>query len=314
MPLPKKTPPKKTVPTKTVVPKKIEPKKKEPVGRKTTNNSIPVYDLPDEIEFEEFEIDDFGILIYGPTGIGKSSLPQNADKPFYFRFEQSSRSLKVAKTPILTDWVDCLGWVAGAEKNKKGYKTMIIDTGAPAYDRCLEYICEKLGIEHPGRVKDFGASWKAVQNEFQKFFNRLAALDVGIWVMAHERLEENETRSGVKYSTIQPNFGGKTLEFFKSCMDIIGYYFYAGTERFMLIRGNEHVLAKCNLEDNFLTTSGERIIAIPMGNSSKESYSNFIKAYKNKQIEAYADIYSKGGIETVIPEPVKAVKKKPLKK
>jgi len=274
----------------------------------------PVVELPDEIDEQIYNIDDYGILIYGQTGIGKSSLPSHAEKPFYFRFEQSSRSLKVRKSPVLTKWETALLYVEAAERNLKDFKTMVIDTGSPAYDRCLEAVCERLGISHPGKQKDYGASWKEVQKEFQMFFNRLASLNVGIWVLAHDTIDQQETRSGDTYSIIKPNFSGKTEEFFKNTMDIIGYYFYVKSERFLLIRGNEHIMAKCNLEDNFLTTSGERITAIPMGNSSKEAYENFMKAYNNQQIEAYSDIFVKGGLVIEKKSPSKPVKKQPIKK
>lgn len=292
------------------VPKKISKLPKKKTAKKAS--ATPVVELPDEIPDEEFGIEDFGILIYGQTGIGKSSLPSHAEKPFYFRFEQSSRSLKVRKSPILTDWNVALQYVQAAEADIKGFKTMVIDTAAPAYDRCLEAVCERLGISHPGKQKDYGASWKEVSKEFQMFFNRLASLDVGIWVNAHDSVEEMETRSGDTYQLIQPNVSGKTLDFFKNTMDIIGYYMYVGDERYLLIRGNEHIMAKCNLEDNFLTPDGERVIAIPMGNDSKEAYQNFMLAFENKQIETNDDIIVKGGLG--VQKKTKPSKKPTVKK
>lgn len=292
-------------------PQKLVKKLPQPNAVKS---SPAMVELPDGIEDEVFSLDDFGILIYGQTGIGKSSFPSHSEKPFYFRFEQSSRSLKVMKTPILTNWETALLYVEAAERNLKDFKTMVIDTGAPAYDRCLEAVCQRLGISHPGKQKDYGASWKEVQKEFQMFFNRLASLNIGIWVLAHEVVDTHETRSGDTYSVIKPNLSGKTEEFFKNTMDIIGYYFYARSERFLLIRGNEHIMAKCNLEDNFITISGDRVVAIPMGNSSKEAYSNFISAYNNQQKETYSDILVKGGlIETTKPKAA-PIKKQPIKK
>lgn len=256
-------------------------------------------DLPDSPEKEEISLESFLILIYGKSGVGKSTLPSHAEKPFYFRFENSSRSLYIARTPVITNWGLAKRYLAGAERNLKGYKTFVIDTGSPAHERCLEWVCaEKLNIVHPGLQKDYGYSWHEVHREFMSFLSRIAALGVGIWVIAHEDHEEGE---------ITPNVTGKALEFFKTSMDMIGYYFYSGTNRWLLIRGNDKVLAKCNIDGHFLTPVGKPVVCIPMGNSSSEAYRNFVAAFDNRQKEDFAELVERKEIAKL--SPLKIVKK-----
>jgi len=316
---------------------KIIKKKLPSIDRKPKANFGKTI-LPDGYEDEVFTLDDFGILIYGVTGIGKSSLPSNAGKPYYLRFEQSSKTLKVAKSPILTGWARptiqrylpknfnpikspyLLDWLDAAESNLKGYKTFIIDGIASGYDRCLEYKCDEMGIKHPGKMKDYGASWKEINTEFIKMFIRIAALDVGIWTIAHETYDTIETKEGDTYTQIQPNLSGKLLEFFKENFDIIGYYFYIGTDRYLQIQGTSSVMAKCNVENNFFTPEGKRIACIPMGNSKEEAYANFVNACNNEQKNTYEELISKGGIRKQdqkessiksLKRPVKKAFKKP---
>jgi hypothetical protein len=289
------------------------------VKKKNPDLNMERVELPDDLSEPSQSISDYGLIIYGETGIGKSSLCKYFGKPFYFRFEPSSKSLRLFQSKVITNWPLGIQYLRRLEEDKRDFTTVVVDTGGPAYARCLESICEKLGISHPGRVKDYGASWGDVNKEFQGFFTRISALNMGIIVIGHESTEEHETKSGEKYDKIVPHFSGSTMDFFKRWIDIIGYYFYVGTERWMLIRGTEHIMAKCNLEENFLTTSGKPVVCIPMGNSSLESYNNFINAFENKQVEDYSALIQKGGItgtKTVVlkkisdnPEPKKLLKK-----
>jgi hypothetical protein len=159
----------------------------------------------------------------------------------------------------------------------------------------MEGVCEKLGISHTGRVKDYGASWKEVQKEYHQFHSRIAALGVGLIVVAHDTTEDFDTMDGKNRNMIVPHFSGWCMDFYKRWVDVIGYYFYLGNQRYLLIRGTDLVMAKCNTEDHFMTTSGEKVVCIPMGNSSEEAYTNFMAAFHNQQENSYEDILLKSG-------------------
>lgn len=268
---------------------KSTPKKKE-------NFNAPIkVELPDSISQPLSNIHELSIVIYGQTGIGKSSFCRHFGKPFYFRFEPSSKWLQLHQTPVLTHWNIALSYLRAAEENLKGFTTFVIDTAGPCYDRCMEGVCEKLGISHPGRVKDYGASWKEVQKEYHQFHSRIAALGVGLIVVAHDTTEDFDTMDGKNRNMIVPHFSGWCMDFYKRWVDVIGYYFYLGNQRYLLIRGTDLVMAKCNTEDHFMTTSGEKVVCIPMGNSSEEAYTNFMAAFNNQQENSYEDILLKSG-------------------
>lgn len=294
---------------KKVVTKKEDDGKRVP--QKKANFVAPVkVELPDEESEPPSNINDLGMVIYGQTGIGKSSLCRHFGKPFYFRFEPSSKWLKLRQTPVLTHWNQANAYLRAAEENLKGYTTFVLDTAGPCYDRCLEGVCERLGISHPGRVKDYGASWKEVQKEYHLFHSRIAALKVGLIIVAHDTTDDFDTMDGNKKNMIIPHFSGWCMDFYKRWVDVIGYYFFVGAERYLLIRGTDLVMAKCNTEDHFLTPNGDRVICIPMGDSSEEAYNNFMAAFNNQQEKTYAEILMQSGYIAGLKKDLKAVPKK----
>lgn len=300
--------------------KKLQPKKlivKKRTFPKSKGSSAGV-SLPDSPTKGVSGLFDIGQLIYGETGVGKTTMFAHIGKPFYFRFEISGRKLQLYQTPVINKWEEALAFLGAAERNKKDFTTAIIDTGGPAYDRCLEYKCMQLNISHPGKVKDYGASWKEILKEYVSFHQRLAALDMGVVVVAHESTEEFETRSGQTVTKIIPHFSGRTLDFYRQSTELIGYYFYLEEERYLLIRGSDMVMAKCTLDDHFNTKKGERITCIPMGKSPKQAAENYIAAFNNEQERTYQEIMEKGGFlntkKTVVKKNAVGVTKKLIKK
>lgn len=299
-----------------MVPKKLSPKVREQKShalqnksndktshKKSLNSATPrlsgEYVIPSIIETTSIPITSLKILLFGETGVGKSSFFSHFDGVFYIRYEGSSRFIKARKSPVLLTWEDTLTVLMALEKNANGVKYCVTDTGAPCFDRCLEYVSKQLDIPHPGAMKDYGFSWGEVRKMWQQYFNWIDAMGMGSSVVCHEDVQPIETRSGGTYSRIQPNLSGKSLEFMKGYCDIIGYYFVYAKERFLLIEGQDHIMAKCNCEDNFLTPSGKRISCIPMGTSSQEAFSNFNKAFNNQQSKTYEEVLAKGGLELI---------------
>lgn len=249
-------------------------------------------ELPEQMEETPKDISDLAMVIYGATGIGKSSFVRHFGKALALRFEPSSKFIRRLQTPILYKWSMAIQYIQSAEKNLKGYTTMVIDTAGPAYDRCIEAVSERLHISHPGKAKDYGASWKEVHNEFHQFHSRIASLNVGFIAVAHDSIEDSENNP-MAVRQITPHFSGWLMDFYKRWVDVIGFYFFDAFKRYLLIRGNEYFMAKCNTEDRFLTPNGQRVVCIPMGDSSEEAHDNFMKAFNNEQIDTYEDIIQK---------------------
>ncbi len=261
-------------------------KKKVTVSKKKMTVSKLNLSLPTEKSIPSTNLRDYTNLFYGKKKIGKTTLSSHFPGTIHFMFETGSKALAIYAR-VVPAWDHFLGYITLLEKEQHNFKNAVIDTGAIAYIRCMEYICKREGINHPSDRKDYGATWSMISGEFGKAHTRLAACGLGLLVIAHEKVEEIETRSGETFNQIVPNFSKQADDFYAGGIDNVYYYEYIGNQRFLTIRGDEFVVAGTRCEDNFLTPEGKQIYRIPMGSSSKEAYTNLVQAFNNKQTETY---------------------------
>lgn len=153
------------------------------------------------------------VVIYGPEGIGKSSLASNFPKPVFSDTEGSTKELDVDRLPKPSSWTMLKQQVEWVKQQTGRFKTYIIDTIDWAEMLCVEYVCAqhgKKGIEDFG----YGNGYVYVKEEFGRFLNLLSELiEVGINVVlvAHSQIVKFEQPDEMgAYDRYQLKLGKKT--------------------------------------------------------------------------------------------------------
>lgn len=103
-------------------------------------------------------------VIYGPEGIGKSTLASKFPNPVFIDTEGSTKELDVARYPAPTSWNDIITQVEDTAAERP-CETIIIDTADWAEQLCIEEVCRRLnvkGIESVG----YGKGYVYVTEEF----------------------------------------------------------------------------------------------------------------------------------------------------
>ena len=303
------------------------------------------YKLPTEPSIPSIDLIDYSFLLYGRKKIGKTSLVARFPESLFFLFEPGAKAQAIYKLPTdghcLMNWSDVNGYLDNMKKNKHEFLTAVFDTGNKAYDLCLRHVVDKeLNGKHPGQMKDYGASWRLVGDAFESVHVKIASMNMGFVVIAHEKFKDFEGADGKEYTRVEPRFSGSCNEFYEGIIDVIGHYSYIGKERWLQIRGDEFTTAGCRIEGRFLTPKGfeiysqiqeldksenqeeiatlseelgiEQIVKIPMGRSANTAFGNLMRAFENKQTETFADIEDtqKGGALEGIKKKKKFVIKK----
>lgn len=251
---------------------------------------ITAFALPTEASAPKTTFADLTWLIYGEKGIGKTSVAARYPAALLVPFEPGTKFLTIARLPVVTRWEEFLHVLKQLSGGGHKYRTAVIDPGNKAYEVCLEYVCRREGVTHPSDRKDFGKTWGLVAKEFQSAHAMLSAADVSMVILAHAKTIELETFSGQVFSRIVPVMSGSTEEYYAGIVDMIGYYHYHERKRYLQIRGDDFVMAKCRPEQHFLTVHGEPVVRIPMGGSSAEAFTNIMAAFECKQTKTYADL------------------------
>ena len=91
-------------------------------------------------------------VIYGPEGIGKSTLASQFPDPVYIDTEGSTKELDVRRYPTPASWNDIITDVEDCAAEAP-CRTLIIDTADWAEQFCAKAVCQKAGV---GGIEDFG--------------------------------------------------------------------------------------------------------------------------------------------------------------
>lgn len=134
------------------------------------------------------------VMIYGPEGIGKSTLAAQFPGALFIDTEGSTKHLDVARTPAPSSWTMLLQQVEHIKQNPDLCRTLVIDTADWAERLAIADICaryKKTGIED----FSYGKGYVYLSEEFGRLLNLLTDLiDLGINVVltAHAHMRKFE--------------------------------------------------------------------------------------------------------------------------
>jgi hypothetical protein len=278
------------------VKRKATPKPKS----STSSESSPVngvdsfydMDLPDTPSEPSTNLGDYSFGFMGERGIGKTSTAAQFDKPFFFMFEPGAKSLRLMRLPRKEDnWI--LTWprfLKGLDmlteklaKDPNYCRTIVLDTGYMAYERCYEYMLDKLELDDP-RDQAWGNGWKMIEREFRDVHDRiLFELNCGLVVITHTEIQDINVKMGKQLvkvgEKLKMQLGKQAFKLYKALLDVEGYI---DNNHVMRIKANELVEAKNRIDGHFVWPDGSFIEEIPLGNSPKEAYAAIVAGFNNK--------------------------------
>ncbi len=134
------------------------------------------------------------VVIYGPEGIGKSTLASRFPDPLFIDTEGSTNQMDVMRLTKPTSWTMLQDEVKAVRDGQFLCKTLVIDTIDWAEQMCIQSICDKhqkSGIEDFG----YGNGYVYVKEEFGRFLNLLTEVvekGINVVLTAHAQMRKFE--------------------------------------------------------------------------------------------------------------------------
>ena len=133
------------------------------------------------------------VVVYGPEGVGKTSLLACFPDVLFIDTEGSTKRLDVKRLPAPTSWTMLKDEVDFVIQNRP-CKTLAIDTADWAERLCIRHVCDsasKNGVEDFG----YGKGYVYVQEEFGRLLNRLEdviSAGINVAIAAHAQMRKFE--------------------------------------------------------------------------------------------------------------------------
>lgn len=199
------------------------------------------------------------LMIYGLSGVGKSSLAAKLKKPIFFDFEGGLNYLGVDRTPQYTKledfYTDLVEMFRKAESGKREYDTIVIDSVDWLVRKVVETaagidkhnLSETLNRSNGG----YGNGKQVLENHIRtKLLPLLVALNkqgYGICLVAHAERKDLMDADGIDIERLAPKIDVNTMNVFVEWCDNVFYLKNIDGERYLILEGDSNVLAKNRL-------------------------------------------------------------------
>lgn len=200
------------------------------------------------------------LMLYGLSGVGKSSLAAKLKKPLFLDFEGGLNYLGVDRSPQYLDldefYKDLVELYRKAEAGKREYDTLVIDS----VDWLVRKVVEKAaGIDKHNLTETLNRSNGGYGNGKQVLENQIRTMllpllvslnkqGYGICLVAHAERKDLMDADGVDTERIAPKIDVNTMNTFVEWCDNVFYLKNINGERFLVLEGDSNVLAKNRLE------------------------------------------------------------------
>jgi len=160
------------------------------------------------------------LLLYGPPKIGKTTLASGFSNAIFLATEKGYESIKIFKTDI-KKWEDFQDVSDELLKGKHNFKTVVVDTGDILWSHCVDYMCEKMDIEHPSD-EDWGKGYAMIRSEFEREINKLFMSDLGLIIISHTKEVEIKNKMSAITKTV-PTLPNQARNILIPKVSLIGY-------------------------------------------------------------------------------------------
>lgn len=245
-------------------------------------------------------------VIYGPEGVGKTSLVARMPKPIFmqFRGETGLETLMDANelppTPHfpgeISSWKECLDAIRWLTDEDHDYKTLGCDALDGAQDLCFEHVCRTMYDNDHAKFLNWQKGYDSSPPVFKEFMVALDNLrlkrDMAVCLIGHSKIAKRKNPSGEDWTYYGPSMHDKLWDVTARWADAVFFMnFETSVDGGKAEMGSGKVrtiyteLDACWIAKNRFGLDSN----INAGKSSKEACANLaaaLKAARGRKVEA----------------------------
>ena len=129
---------------------------------------------------------------------------------------------------------------------KEKFKTISIDTIGLAWDRCIDFICDRNGVDKIGEIP-YGAGYAEAKKEFESTIVEITQLGYGIVIIAHAdvHMEADTENENAEIKVLGPAIPKRAYDVINRLVDIIAYIGVdKDNQRWLYLRSTPYITAK----------------------------------------------------------------------
>jgi hypothetical protein len=165
------------------------------------------------------------LLVYGPPGVGKSTLAADAPSPIFLAVEEGVRQINVPRFPQPRDFPEALDAIALLTFEKHDYRTLVIDTIDALESLIFADICAHAGCES---IEEVGGGYgkgyvAAIERGWRVLLGRLdqlrAARQMQIVLIGHSAVRTFKDPESDGWDRYVPRINDKAAGFVAGWVD-----------------------------------------------------------------------------------------------
>jgi len=160
------------------------------------------------------------VLLYGTHGIGKSTWAADAPAPLFLCTEEGADDIGVDRTPVIRELTEFENWLTTLEKEKHGYKTVVIDS----VDWLEQIVATRIREQHGEKVfADYGKGYLFAKKHWTNLLFRIDILrnirGMAVVLLGHERSAKVEPPDADSYTRHEPDLHASVSSMIQEYVD-----------------------------------------------------------------------------------------------
>ena len=165
------------------------------------------------------------ILIYGPEGIGKSSIAAQAPAAIFLPTEDGLNQIDCSRFPLITSWSAMLSALDELVAGGHDYRTVVIDSLDWLEKLIWEHVCDHYAAESIEQVLGgYGKGYTVALNEWAKVIEKLDTLrskGMSVILVAHHKIEKWEEPGESSYDRYSPRLNKHATAYVTEWVDAV---------------------------------------------------------------------------------------------